>query len=92
MQRYMHIEEIDRQIMLEPPTIRLGRNRHQFDFSGTSGTVKLEIDFGTGFRVISDIDLTKTDRVPFVIEAAVRAFRITPDVVSTMAYYANEVS
>ena len=62
------------------------RASHQFDFSGTTGNVTIELDAYTGYRLIETVDLTKADREPFVVVCEARAFRVTPSVSTTLAY------
>ena len=62
------------------------RASHQFDFSGTTGIVNIELDAYTGYRLIETVDLSETDREPFVVVCEARAFRITPSVATNLAY------
>lgn len=91
MKNYTHKATINAATVLEHPLVPRGRHRHQLDFGGTTGTVQIEIDFGTGYRVIVVVDLTKIDRVPFCVEADVEKFRLTPSASCTMAYFVNAV-
>lgn len=71
-------------------TPRNGCARHQLDFSGTTGTVSVELDAGTGFRAIHTVELSEMDRLPLCLELEAIAFRITPSVQTTMCYMAEE--
>ena len=71
-------------------TPRNGCARHQLDFSGTTGTVSVELDAGTGFRAIHTVELSKMDRLPLCLELEAVALRITPSVQTTMCYMAEE--
>ena len=62
------------------------RASHQFDFSGTSGTVQIELDAYTGYRLLTTIDLTETDREPYVVICEAKSFQITPSVNTTVGY------
>ena len=90
MKNYTHKATIDAVTVLEHPLVPRGRHRHQLDFGGTTGTVQIEIDFGTGYRVITTKDLTVVDRLPFCIEADVEKFRLTPSEAINIAYFVNE--
>ena len=65
MKNYTHKATIAAAPVLEHPLVPKGRHRHQLDFGGTTGTVQVEVDFGTGYRVITTVDLTIVSRVPF---------------------------
>ena len=91
MRNYLHTATIDAATVLEAPLVPPGRCRHQLDFGGTTGTVLVEVDFGTGYRSLVTVDLTELDRVPFCLEAAVVKFRLTPSASRDMAYYVNQV-
>ena len=91
MKNYTYKAVISSATVLESPLVPYGRHRHQLDFSGTSGTVQIEIDFGTGRRLIETVDLSDTSRLPFCIEADLEDFCLTPSVSTTLAYFVNEV-
>lgn len=91
MRDYMYIAVIAAATVLEPPLVPKGRCRHQLDFSGTTGSVVVEIDFGSGYRTITTVDCTDTARLPFCFECAVTKIRVTPSVSRTLAYYVNQV-
>ena len=91
MKNYTHKATIAVATVLEHPLVPKGRHRHQLDFGGTTGTVDVEVDFGTGYRLITTVDLTEIDRVPFCVEADVEKFRLTPSASRDMAYFVNEV-
>ena len=91
MKNYTHKATIAVATVLEHPLVPKGRHRHQLDFGGTTGTVAVEVDFGTGYRLITTVDLTEIARVPFCIEADVEKFRLTPSASRDMAYFVNEV-
>ena len=71
------------------PHVPQGFAKHQFVFTGSSGTVLIEADMGAGYQTLVTVDLTKADNRPYVKEAEIFAFRITPSVVTTMAYCAE---
>ena len=91
MKNYTHKATIAAATVIEHPLVPKGRHRHQLDFGGTTGTVQVEVDFGTGYRVITTVDLTIVSRVPFCVEADVEKFRLTPSASRDMAYFVNEV-
>lgn len=62
------------------------RASHQFDFSGATGSVQIELDAYTGYRLLTTIDLTKTDREPYVVLCEAKSFRVTPTVNTTIGY------
>lgn len=74
------------------PHVPQGFAKHQFAFTGSTGTVLIEGDLGAGYQTLLTLDLTKADNRPYVIEAEILAFRITPSVVTTMAYCAQELA
>lgn len=92
MKSYIHLVTISAATVLESPIVPKGRQRHQLDFSGTTGTVTIEVDFGTGYRTVEVVDLTVLDRVPYCLEAAVLKFRITPSAQCNMAYQVSAVA
>ena len=92
MRSYLYTATIAAATVLESPLVPKGRVRHQLDFSGTTGTITIEADFGTGYRTIEVIDLTVLDRVPYCLEAAVLKFRITPSASRNMAYQVSVVA
>ena len=72
------------------PHVPQGFAKHQFVFTGTAGTVLIEADMGAGYQTLVTVDLTETGNYPpYVKEAEIFAFRITPSVVTTMAYCAE---
>ena len=68
-----------------------GLARHQFVFTGTTGSVALKMDSGVGLQPIATIDLTDVTRKPYVIECEAFVFEVTPSVSVTMAYSATSV-
>ena len=91
MRNYIYIATIAVATVIEAPLVPKGRVRHQLDFSGNTGSVTVEADFGTGYRTIETIDCTDTARVPYCLEAAVLKFRLTPSASKTMSYHCSEV-
>lgn len=92
MRNYMHLQALTAVATeLAASVVPKGRGRHQLDFSGTTGSVDIDIDCGTGHRTVQTIDLTETTRMPFCFECAVEKIKITPTVVCNMAYYFDRV-
>ena len=88
MRNYMYLQALTAVATeLAAAVVPQGRGRHQLDFSGTTGSVAIAIDCGTGYRTIQTIDLTALDRLPFCFECAVEKIRVTPTVVCNMAYF-----
>jgi hypothetical protein len=73
------------------PHLPSGVARHQLAFSGSTGTVLVEINAGVGYQSIKTIDLTDATRLPFTFECEVQAIRVSPSVVVDMAYSAQEI-
>lgn len=92
MKDYMYKATISAATVLEEPLVATGRQRHQIDCSGTTGTLQIEIDFGTGYRTVTTLDLTDLARVPFCIEASIEKIRLTPSAEVLIAYFVDEVS
>ena len=92
MREYMHKQNLpDAATVLSSGVVPLGRVRHQIDFSGTTGSVNIDIDWGNGFRRVETVDLSNSTRLPFCIEGAARDVRITPTIACTLAYYFDYV-
>ena len=92
MRNYMHLQALTAVATeLATSVVPQGRGRHQLDFSGTTGSVAIDVDFGTGYRTIETIDLSDTARLPFCFECAVEKIKVTPTVVCNMAYYFDRV-
>jgi hypothetical protein len=69
-----------------PINTTAGVFRHQFDFAGTTGTVAIALEAGTGPRLIETVDLSNVSRVPFVIEGEDLSFVLTPSTATLTAY------
>ena len=67
------------------------RASHQFDFSGTTGEVTIELDAHTGYRTVTTVYLSNTAREPFVVICEAKSFRLTSTVETTVAYCASKV-
>ena len=92
MRNYMHLQALTAVATeLATSVVPQGRGRHQLDFSGTTGSVEIAVDFGTGYRAIETVDLTDATRLPFCFECAVEKIKVTPTVVCNMAYYFDRV-
>lgn len=92
MRNYMHLQALTAVATeLAANVVPQGRVRHQLDFSGTTGSVAIEVDFGTGYRTIETVDLTLVERLPFCFECAAENIRVTPTVSCNMAYYFDRV-
>ena len=88
MRNYMHLQALTAVATeLATAVVPQGRVRHQLDFSGTTGSVEIAVDCGTGYRAIQTIDLTDVARLPFCFECAVEKIRVTPTVACNMAYF-----
>ena len=92
MRNYMHLQALTAVATeLAAGVVPQGRVRHQLDFSGTTGSVDIAVDCGTGYRTIQTIYLTDTTRLPFCFECAIEKLKVTPTVVCNMAYYFDQV-
>lgn len=92
MRNYMHLQALTAEATeLDANVVPQGRVRHQLDFSGTTGSVAIAVDFGTGYRTINTVDLTLIDRLPFCFECAAEKIRVTPTVSCDLAYYFDRV-
>ena len=92
MRNYMHLQALTAVATeLDANVVPQGRGRHQLDFSGSTGSVAIAVDFGTGYRTINTVDLTLMDRLPFCFECAAEKIRVTPTVSCDLAYYFDRV-
>jgi len=66
-------------------------NRYQFDFTGTTGSVNIEIDAGGGYRIYETVDLTVTTRLPYSIEIEAKSVQVTPTDNIKMTVCANRI-
>ena len=67
-------------ILSKPDNIFDNRARYQIELENATGTgtASIEINFGSGYRTMKEVDLTETDRIPYTIEADIVAIRVTP--------------
>lgn len=66
-------------------------NRYQFDFTGTTGSVNIEINAGSGYRIYETVDLTALTRLPYSIEIEAKSVKVTPTVNTKMTVCANRI-
>lgn len=56
-----------------------GLCRHQLDFgTATTGAYTINVDFGTGARGVETVDMTDSERLPYTVEAVVKAIQAVP--------------
>ena len=72
-----------------------GLRWHQIDCGvATTGSLAVNVDFGSGERTIKTIDLTASDRVPVLVFGDAKSIELVPTGVGvdySVAYIATEV-